>query len=237
MSPSAVRVPIIGGTGDLGFGLAVRWSLAGVAVTIGSRSAERARTAAARVRELVPDAGVEGVENVDAAGAGDVVVLAVPFAAQLSTLGAIASALSPGTILVDCAVPLATAVGGRPTEVLGLWRGSAAEQAQAAVPAGVTVVGALHSVSAAVLADLGQPLDEDVLLCGRRRADKGRVARLLQLIPGLRPVNAGTLDAARSAEQLTALLISINGRYKTHAGIRILRLPEDDHWAEELATG
>jgi 8-hydroxy-5-deazaflavin:NADPH oxidoreductase len=231
MSASAVRVPIIGATGDLGFGLAVRWSLAGVAVTIRSRSAERARTAAARVRELVPDAGVEGVENVDAARAGDVVVLAVPFAAQLSTLGAIASALSPGTILVDCAVPLATAVGGRPTEVLGLWRGSAAEQAQAAVPAGVTVVGALHSLSAAVLADLGQPLDEDVLLCGRRRADKRRVARLLQLIPGL------PLDAARSAEQLTALLISINGRYKTHAGIRILRLPEDDHWAEERAAG
>lgn len=235
-SSGSGRIPILGATGDLGFGLAVRLADAGLPVTIGSRSTERADAAAARVRELVPGADAQGTSNAAAVGHGDVVILTVPFVAQLATLSAIEDALVPGTVLVDCTVPLATAVGGRASEVLGLWRGSAAEQAQAAVPAGVSVVGALHSVSAAVLSDLERPVTEDVLLCGQRKADKRRVAALLERIPGLRAVNAGGLDAARIAEQLTALLISINIRYKTHAGIRIQRLPDADHWADGRAA-
>lgn len=99
------------------------------------------------------------------------------------------------------------------------------------MPDGVTVVGALHTVSAAKLADLDHGLDEDVLLCGDRKADKQRVARLVERIPGLRAVNAGALETARIVEQLTPLLISINIRYKTHAGLRILGLPAADHWS------
>jgi NADPH-dependent F420 reductase len=98
------------------------------------------------------------------------------------------------------------------------------------VPDGVTVVAALHTVSAPVLGDPRAELDEDVLICGDRRADKARVARLVELIPGLRAVNAGVLEMARIVEQLTPMLISVNSRYKAHAGIRLTGLPDADHW-------
>jgi NADPH-dependent F420 reductase len=98
------------------------------------------------------------------------------------------------------------------------------------VPDGVTVVSALHTISGGPLADLEVDLDEDVLICGDRKADKTRVAELIELIDGLRAVNAGALETARITEQLTALLISINVRYKTHAGVRITGIPDDDHW-------
>ena len=99
------------------------------------------------------------------------------------------------------------------------------------VPEGVTVVSALHTVGAPTLADPGAELDEDVLVCGDRKADKARVARLIELIPGLRAVNAGPLEMARIVEQLTPMLISVNTRYKAHAGIRLTGLPDADHWA------
>jgi NADPH-dependent F420 reductase len=99
------------------------------------------------------------------------------------------------------------------------------------VPESVTVVSALHTVAAPVLGDLEAELDEDVLVCGERRADKARVAALIERIPGLRAINAGALETARIVEQLTPLLISINARYKTHAGLRITGLSGDDHWA------
>ena len=98
------------------------------------------------------------------------------------------------------------------------------------VPDGVNVVAALHTVSAPSLADTSTELAEDVLLCGDRKADKTAVARLIEAIPGLRAVNAGALETARIVEQLTPMLISINARYKTHAGIRINGLPDADHW-------
>jgi NADPH-dependent F420 reductase len=223
-------VPLIGATGDLGLGLALRWAAAGVPVAIGSRDAGRAREAAERVSAAVPGAAVEGVANAEAASRGPLVVLAVPFAAQISTLASLRESLAPGALLVDCSVPLATAVGGRPTHSIGVWHGSAAQQAQHALGDGVTVVGAFHTVSAATLTDLERPLHEDVLLCGQRKADKARVADLVERIPGLRAVNAGPLEAARIVEQLTPLLISVNARYKTHAGLRITGLPEGDHW-------
>jgi NADPH-dependent F420 reductase len=95
------------------------------------------------------------------------------------------------------------------------------------VPDGVRVVAALHTVNAPGLKDLDTTLDEDVLVCGDRKADKARVAQLIELVPGLRAVNAGPLEAARTAEALTALLIGINARYKTHAGIRLTGLPDE----------
>jgi 8-hydroxy-5-deazaflavin:NADPH oxidoreductase len=226
----AEPIPIIGATGALGWGLAMRLAAAGQPVIIGSRSADRAGEAAGRVREAVSDASAEGLLNEEAATRGPIVFLTVPFRAQSENLNNLREVLEPGQILVDCTVPTAAAVGGRATRTLGVWQGSAAEQAQEMVPEGVTVVATLHTVSAHTLGDPDADLGEDILVCGDRKADKARVARIVELIPGLRAVNAGPLEAARIAEELTSLLISINARYKAHAGIRITGLDDGDHW-------
>jgi NADPH-dependent F420 reductase len=220
-------VPIVGGTGALGFGLALRLARAGTPVVIGSRSLERAREAAGRARERVPDAEVEGLENADAVRRGPIVILAVPFRNQSENLTNLKEALEPGQILVDATVPLAAAVSGKATRLLGVPQGSAGEQAQEMVPDGVVVVSALHTVSAATLNDLDAELDEDVLVAGDRREDKRRVAELIARIPGLRPVNAGLLEAARLIEGLTPLMISVNSRYRTHAGVKLTGLPDE----------
>jgi 8-hydroxy-5-deazaflavin:NADPH oxidoreductase len=220
-------VTIIGGTGALGFGLAVRWAIAGVPIVIGSRDADRAQETAAKVVERAKDGGatdarVEGRENADAAGRANTVVLAVPFRAQSENLNNLRHALQPQTILVDATVPLAAAVGGRATRTLGVWQGSAAEQAVEMAPRGVTVVSALHTVSAAALSDPAVAMDEDVLMAGDDRKAKDDVAELIRRIPGLRPIDCGELELARILEQLTAMLISVNKRHKIkHSGIRI----------------
>jgi 8-hydroxy-5-deazaflavin:NADPH oxidoreductase len=214
-------VPIIGGTGALGFGLALRWARAGVPVAIGSRDPGRAAEAAGRIGE-----GVRGLVNAEAAALGPIVLLTVPFRAQSENLTNLKHVLQPGQILVDATVPLAAAVSGKATRLLGVPQGSAAEQAQEMVPEGVTVVSALHTVSAPALGDPDHQLDEDVLIAGDRREDKRRVAELIELIPGLRAVNAGALETARFVEALTPLLISVNIRNKTKAGIRLTNLPE-----------
>jgi hypothetical protein len=231
VAPGGEAIPIIGGTGALGYGLALRWARAGRAVAIGSRSAERAAETARKLSELAPDAEIEGLANPEAVRQGPVVFLTVPFRAQSENLQNLRDSLEPGQILVDCTVPLAAAVSGKATRSLGVWQGSAAQQAQEMVPDGVAVVAGLHTVSAPSLADLGAELGEDVLLCGDRKADKARVAQLVEAIPGLRAVNAGPLEMARIVEQLTPMLISINARYKTHAGLRVTALPGRDHWA------
>ncbi len=230
-SDSDAPIPIIGGTGALGYGLAVRWAQAGLDVAIGSRDGERAVEAAERIRAAVPGARVEGLANSEAAARGPIVFLTVPFRAQSETLNNLRGALGEGQTLVDCTVPLAAAVSGKATRSLGVWQGSAAQQAQEMVPAGVTVVSALHTVGAPTLADLDAALDEDVLVCGDKKRDKAPVARLIERIEGLRTVNAGPLETARIAEQLTPLLISINVRYKAHAGLKLTGLPDGDPWA------
>jgi len=224
----AEPIPIIGGTGALGYGLAVRWAQAGEHVVIGSRQAERAAEAADRVRAAAPDAEVEGLQNAEAAGRGPIVFLTVPFRAQSETLTNLRDALQPGQILVDCTVPTAAAFGGKASRTIGVWQGSAAQQAEEMAPEGVTVISALHTVSAPALAG-GEAVEEDVLICGDRKTDKARVAELVERIDGLRAVNAGALETARIVETLTPLLIAINARYKSRAGIRITGLP-DDHW-------
>ena len=222
-------VPIIGGTGALGFGMALRLCAAGVPVVIGSRDAGRAAEAAERIAAQVPGAQAEGLENADASRRGPIVLLAVPFRAQSENLTNLKNALEPGQILVDATVPLAAAVSGKATRLLGVPQGSAAEQAQEMAPEGVRVVSALHSVSAHNLGDLSIELDEDVPVCGESREDKRRVAELIARVPGLRPVNAGVLETARLIEGLTPLLISVNSRNKVHAGIRFTGLP-DPRW-------
>jgi len=222
---SSSTVAIVGATGDLGFGLALRLAQAGVPVVIGSRDAARAAEAAERVQEAVPGANVRGLANPEAASAAEVVVLSVPFATQASTLRSIRPALTPGTVLLDVTVPLATAVGGRPTRTLIVSQGSAAQQAQELVPEGVSVVSGLHTVAAKHLAQLEHPLDEDALLCSDDRVAKQRIAALLGRIPGLRPVDAGRLESSRIVEQITALTIGINIRHKATAGLKLTGLP------------
>lgn len=214
-------VPIIGGTGALGFALASRLAHAGMPVVIGSRDAGRATEAAGRIGD-----GVEGLANREAAGRGPVVLLCVPFRAQSENLTNLREALTEGQVLVDATVPLAAAVSGRATRLLGVPQGSAAQQAQEMVPDGVSVVSALHTVSAQHLGDLDHELDEDVLIAGDSGEAKRRVAGLVRRIPGLRPVDCGRLEVARLIEGLTPLLISVNMRNRTHAGVRLTGIPE-----------
>jgi 8-hydroxy-5-deazaflavin:NADPH oxidoreductase len=216
-------VTILGGTGALGSGLAARLARAGVAVTIGSRDAGRAREAAEKLGD-----GVDGAANDEAARAHELVFLCVPFRNQSENLTNLKTVLREGQLLVDATVPLAAAVSGKATRTIGVWQGSAAQQAQEMVPDGVRVVSALHTVSAALLQDLDHPLDEDILVCGNKRDDKRRVARVIDRIEGLRCVDAGPLEQARIVEQITALMIGVNGRYKTHAGIKVTALPDGD---------
>ena len=217
-------VCIVGGTGALGFGLALRLGQAGVPIVIGSRDGQRAEEAARHAAKHVPDGSFTGLENAEAVKRAEIVILSVPFRSQSETLANLKGALGPEQLLVDATVPLAAAVGGKATRTLGVWQGSAAQQAQEMAPEGVRVVCAFHTVSAALLTDLDHRLDEDVLICGDRREDKAKVAELVDAISGLRPVDCGPLEMARIVEQLTPLIISINVRNKVRAGIKITGL-------------
>jgi NADPH-dependent F420 reductase len=218
-------IAIIGGTGALGFGLAVRWAIAGVPVVIGSRDADRAADVAKRVADKAGGGDVTGLQNEEAAARASNVLLSVPFRVQAENLNNLRYSLQPQTILIDATVPLAAAVGGRATRTLGVWQGSAAQQAAEMAPRGVTVVSAFHTVSAAALTDVERKLDEDVLIAGNDRKSKDDVADLVRRIPGLRPVDCGDLEIARMLEQLTPLLISVNTRHKVkHSGVRLTGL-------------
>ena len=219
-------VCIVGGTGALGFGLALRLGRAGIPVVIGSRDPARAAEAAARAAQTLPDGSFRGLDNADAVREAEIVILSVPFRSQSETLTNLKGALAAGQLVIDATVPLAAAVSGKATRTLGVWQGSAAQQAQEMVPEGVRVVSAFHTVSAALLTDLDHELDEDVLVCGDRREDKARVAELVGRIEGLRAVDSGPLEMARIVESLTALIISINVRNKVRAGIKITGLPQ-----------
>jgi NADPH-dependent F420 reductase len=222
MAPSPVS--IVGATGALGFGLALRFGQQGVPIVIGSRDEGRALEAAARAAELVPQGSFSGAVNSEAVQGTPIVILSVPFRNQSENLTNLKGALKEGQLLVDATVPLAAAVGGKATRTLGVWQGSAAQQAEEMVPAGVRVASAFHTVSAQHLSDLEHELGEDVLICGDSREDKAALAELVDLIPGLRPVDCGPLEMARIVEQLTPLIISINVRNKVRAGIRITGL-------------
>ena len=215
-------VAIIGGSGALGFALASRWAKAGLDVYIGSRDESKAVEAARKIREAVPEAKAAGFANAEAAAKAAIVVLTVPFAAQASTITSIKSVMKD-KVLVDATVPLAVAVGGRATRLLGVWEGSCAQAAQALLP-GVSVVSAFHSVSAELL-HIETAVDCDVLICGDDAAAKQKLGTLVTHIPGMRAVDAGNLEMSRICESMTALLISLNCRYKTrHSGIRITGL-------------
>jgi NADPH-dependent F420 reductase len=218
-------VSILGGTGNLGFGLAVRLGRAGYSVCVGSRDQQRAEAAAQRAAELIPGRTFTGSSNVDAVGKADrLVVITVPFASQLATLKGIADHWRPGQVALDATVPLATAVGGRPIQLIQPWHGSAAQQARTVLPDDVGLVAGLHTVSSAALLDLDAPLDQDTLICGDDRDAKAIATEVLLGVEGLRVVDAGPLPMSRLVEGITPLLIGLNVRYKTHAGIRLTNL-------------
>lgn len=216
-------IAIIGGTGSQGFGLALRWARAGYRVVIGSRVRERALSAADKVRaRLGSQMEVEGMDNPAAVARSPLVVLTVPFESQIQTLKSLRPAFHDGQMLVDVTVPLETAVGGKPTRMLGVWCGSAAEQAAQYVPAGVTVTAAFQNVSAHLLEDLEKPVDCDVFVCGESKAARLQIRPWVEAIPGCRYVDGGQLSNARVIEAITALLVGVNRRYHiTSAGIRV----------------
>jgi NADPH-dependent F420 reductase len=221
-------IAVIGGTGAQGLGLALRLCAAGCRVVIGSRAPERAARAAEEVRQRVPGAAVEGMDNAQAAAAAAaLVVLSVPFENTAETVKGLRERLAPGQILVSMGVPIASAVGDGPSRLLGVWQGSCAELVAGLAPEGVEVVSALQNVSAKRLQALDEPIECDVVVSGAKGA-RAQVMELCERVPGLRAVNGGPLANARIVESMTALLIGLSARYKVAkgVGIRFTGLPE-----------
>jgi NADPH-dependent F420 reductase len=215
---SGLSIGILGGTGDQGKGLARRLALAGHQVIIGSRRAERAQQAAADLGDLPTGPRVRGAENAVAARTADVVIVAVPWDGHRTTLEALRADLA-GKVVIDCVNALGFDKQG--AYPLPIEEGSAAQQA-AAVLTGSRVVAAFHHVSAVLLLD--PEVDEmalDVLVLGDDREATDMVQALANRIPGMRGVYAGRLRNAGQVEALTANLISVNRRYKAHAGLRV----------------
>tara|TARA_R110001599_G_scaffold353870_1_gene601306 strand:- start:91277 stop:91960 length:684 start_codon:yes stop_codon:yes gene_type:complete len=211
---------ILGGTGDLGTGLARRWAQAGYQVIIGSRTVEKAEAAVADLREVMADRGVgevtvQAMANADAANAADIVTLTVPFSHQTDTLESVRSALQ-GKILIDVTVPLLPPKVARvqlPPE------GSAGQIAQQLLGEDVSVVSAFQNVAAAHLQE-GAGVECDVLVCGNKKAAREEVIKLVEAA-GMRGFHAGMINNAAAAEALTSVLIVINKQYGCHAGIKI----------------
>jgi 8-hydroxy-5-deazaflavin:NADPH oxidoreductase len=209
-----MKVAVVGGTGDLGFGLALRLAGAGVDVIIGSRERPKAEDAARRAKEALGDQTViDGLENPQAVAESSVVFVTVPFAGQASIYKSIRDPIPPEAVVCDTTTPLATAVGGRATHVLRPWQGSAAEQAKELLGEGARLVAGFHSVGAEAMQDLERPVHGDVLLCGSDDQAKAAVGELVEMIPALRWVDCGPLSMARILEPLTSLMISVNRRY------------------------
>jgi NADPH-dependent F420 reductase len=214
-----MKIALIGGTGRLGTGLAGRLASAGYDVVIGSREPARAASVAA----TLDTPRVSGADNERAARAAEMIILTIPYAAHRASVVALAGS-SAGKIVVDPTVPLLSV---RPVELAVPDEGSAAARTQAMLPQS-RVVSALHTVSADLLADFDHTLHGDVLLCGNDAAARDAVAALIRAI-GLVPIDAGPLTWAQTLEQLGALMIQINQRYKRkHAGLRITGLGTRD---------
>jgi 8-hydroxy-5-deazaflavin:NADPH oxidoreductase len=218
-------IAVLGGTGPEGFGLALRWAQAGETVIIGSRDAVRAQDAAEKIKQKVgASAKISISENIAACSAADLIVLTVPFEGHATLLKQIKPAIRPNSIVIDATVPLAASVGGRATRTLGVWQGSAAQQAAELVPKDVSVVAAFQNLGAELLNADG-PVDCDAIVCGDDPNANQVVRSLAKKISGVRAIDGGKLENARILEQITALLIGLNIRHKGHSGIRITGLP------------
>lgn len=216
------KIAFIGGTGPEGLGLAMRLGMAGHAVRIGSRRVERAEDAAATVRDAVAAVGgsadVDGGVNAEVVGAAEIVVVVVPFDGHEATLQDLREPIGE-KLVIDAAVPLIFNDGV--PGVVEVAEGSATEQAQVLLPQ-ATVIGAFHNLSARKLQALDAPMDGDVLVTGDDEAGKATVMELVQAMPALRPVDAGPLAMSKFVEDLTALILGINRRYKAQAAVRMV---------------
>src|SRR5579863_9563537 len=194
------KIGILGGTGPEGTGLAYRWARAGEEIVIGSRDAQRAVETAAQLRARIgSSAKIEGADNATVAAQCEVVVLTVPFSGHAALLKQLKNFWKLGTVVIDTTVPLAATVGGAATRMLGVWQGSAAEQARELLPAGVRVAAAFQNLGAEQLSK-DDPVDCDVLVCSDDEKAKGIAFELADEIPGARPVNGGKLENARIVE-------------------------------------
>ncbi len=210
-------IAILGGTGDLGTGLAIRWSRAGHRIIIGSRTLPKAQAAVASLHEISPETPADAMENADAAAAGDIVVLTVPAEHQILTLGTVREGLA-GKILIDVTVPL---VPPRVGTVQLPPEGSAGKRAQDFLGDDVTVVSAFQNVAAHLLKE-DVKIECDVLVAGNKRAARDKVIALATEA-GMRGWHAGPIDNAAAAEALTSILIQINRRHEiSHSGIQIV---------------
>ncbi len=220
MTTQDETIAILGGTGDQGLGLALRFCRSGRRILIGSRKAERAVEAAVQVRSQVSGAQVEGFSNEEATAGAEIVILSVPFEHTASTLKAIKESLRPGQIVVSMTVPLATAIGDGAVRTVGIWQGSAAELVESLVPKGVEVVSAFQNVSSHRLQHLAEPVECDVVVSGAKAA-REKIMALCPLVEGLRALDGGPLSNARIVEAMTALIIGLNVRHKCPEGLGI----------------
>jgi len=214
---------ILGGTGDLGTGLARRWLQAGYKVIIGSRTSDKAEAAAEQLKAVLSERGidtidVEAMDNRAAAAAADIVAMTVPFAHHQGTLASVKTELA-GKILIDVTVPL---VPPKVARVQLPEEGSAGQIAQNFLGDEVRVVSAFQNVAAIHLQE-GQDLTSDVLVCGNDKEARQEVINLVNAA-GLRGIHAGSIANSAATEALTSLLIFINKQYKSHTGIRITGL-------------
>ncbi|MCA1840981.1 MAG: NADPH-dependent F420 reductase, partial [Actinobacteria bacterium] len=191
-----MAVAIVGGTAGLGFGLAVRLASIGEDVLIGSRQSEKAMIAVDEARSKIADGSLQGGRNEDVVADADIVFVTVPFPGQAATYSTIKPVLSEGALIVHCTVPLASEVGGKATRMLGIWEGSAAQQAKGILGAGVKLASGFHTVMADVLSDLSKPIDQDILVCGDPDAREA-ASSIIAKIDGARYVDCGPLENAR----------------------------------------
>jgi 8-hydroxy-5-deazaflavin:NADPH oxidoreductase len=220
-----LKIAILGGTGDEGLGLAMRLTHAGDEVIIGSRSAERAVGAAEKVRAAVPAGTVSGAANDAATAAAEVVVVSVPYAGQRDTLTTLAPLLS-GKTVISVVVPLQFGKGG--PHAVRVPEGSAAEEARAILTADTPLASAFHNLSATKLMDVNADLDCDVIVCSDDADAKQLTMALARQMKGVRPLDGGALSYSRYCEDLTALILAINRRYKAHASIKLTGI-DDAH--------
>ncbi|KZX15256.1 prephenate dehydrogenase [Methanobrevibacter cuticularis] len=224
-------ISVLGGTGDQGLGIVIRFIQAGEKVIIGSRKAKKAEDAVDKVKQLLEKEDIQnlsGMSNEDAANKGDILILTVPLAAQMGTLKSVENFVD-GKILIDATVPLDTVIGGSPARYVDLWQGSAAERtAEILTDKNVAVVSAFNNISNSHLMNFNEEIDCDCLVSGDDTESKKIAMDLINKIPGIKCIDCGPLEKARIVEKITPLLIGLNIKYKSHhGGLRITGLKLD----------
>src|SRR5438128_3685467 len=213
MNINELKVGVIGGTGEEGRGLALRWAMAGARVRIGSRTVERAQAAADELNAFLTNNPIGYGDNREVVSDADFALLTVPFEHAAATLESLAADLRPGAIVIDITVPVSfeKGVGVRYVE---LPEGSASEHLRARLPESIPLVAAFKTEPAHMLVEPHEKLDWDVVVASNEKEGLARVIEAIPFIAGLRPIDAGTLYSARAVERMTVLAIGINRRYK-----------------------